>query len=159
MNASTSARSSKTREWRETGSPQDASTSYTWLCEVMLASRSIRSTGHAPTPCTSMRSRRRRSCISASRSGFLPSSFCRSDPLAALRGLANTRSPLAACAAFSSSNDATGKKISPRTSTVSGCGPPASRSGTEPIARTLTVTSSPVMPSPRVAAEASTPRS
>ncbi len=56
----------------------------------------------------------------ASCAGFLLSAFCRSDPLAALRGFANTRSPAAAWLALSSRNASTGKKISPRTSTTSG---------------------------------------
>ena len=69
--------------------------------------------------------------MSASWAAFLFSAFCRSDPLAALRGFANSRSPAAACFAFSSSNAATGKNTSPRTSTSGGCPVPASRVGIE----------------------------
>ena len=52
-----------------------------------------------------------------------------------------------------------GKYTSPRTSMTSGTSAPASRSGTAAIVRTLPVTSSPVRPSPRVAARTSRPRS
>ena len=146
----------------EVGRPHVASSSYTWLWAVTGpvgtdSARSICSTGQAPMPCTSMRSPRIRASISASRSGLLPSAFCRSDPDAALRGFAKSRSPAAACRAFSASKFSTGKKISPRTSTRSGCPDPASRIGIVPMVRTFGVTSSPVTPSPRVAAEVSTP--
>jgi hypothetical protein len=53
---------------------------------------------------------------------------------------------------------ATGMKISPRTSRTGGTGVPAggcSTSGTAEMARTLCVTLSPTVPSPRVAASTS----
>ena len=97
----------------------------------------------------------------SSPAAFLPSDFWRSDPDAAFRGFANTRSPASACSAFNSRNAATGKKISPRTSTIGGWPVPveASFCGMPEICRTFSVTSSPTTPSPRVAALVSTPRS
>ena len=94
----------------------------------------------------------------SSPAAFLPSDFWRSDPDAALRGFANTRSPASACSAFSSRNASTGKKISPRTSTIGGCaGAREPLCGMPEICRTFSVTSSPTTPSPRVAALVSTP--
>ena len=84
-------------------------------------------------------------------------SFCRSEPAAALRGLANGGLPASVSATFSSPNPATGKNTSPRTSSVSGQPLPFSRDGTLAIVRMLGVTSSPVTPSPRVAARTSAP--
>ena len=84
-------------------------------------------------------------------------SFWRSEPAAELRGLANGGRPIAVSRSFSSWNAFTGKNTSPRTSSVSGTSGPVSRSGTEAIVRMLGVTSSPVVPSPRVAARTSAP--
>ena len=86
-------------------------------------------------------------------------SFWRSEPAAALRGLANGALPASTRPALSSAKAATGKKTSPRISTLSGWSDPASRCGMPSIVRTLWVTSSPVRPSPRVAARTSRPRS
>ncbi len=83
-------------------------------------------------------------------------SFWRSDPAAELRGLAKVFSPASSWRALSCSNDDTGMYTSPRTSSTDGMGPrrlgQVSRSGTAPMVATLAVTSSPVRPSPRVAA-------
>ena len=87
-------------------------------------------------------------------------SFCRSDPAAVLRGLANGGLPAATSDAFSASKSASRKYTSPRTSTSSGTGNsavPVSRSGTSSSVRMLSVMSSPVRPSPRVSARTSTP--
>ena len=47
-------------------------------------------------------------------------SFCRSDPAALLRGLANGARPAATRDALSSSKPSTGKNTSPRISTLAG---------------------------------------
>jgi len=89
-------------------------------------------------------------------------SFCRSDPAAALRGLAKTGLPASVMASLSRSKAAVGRNTSPRTSTRAGTGNssvPVSRSGTASIVRTLGVTSSPVRPSPRVRARTNRPSS
>ncbi len=88
-------------------------------------------------------------------------SFCRSDPAAALRGFANGGRPAATCASLSVRNASTGRNTSPRISMSSGCvaGSPPRTSGIVVMVRTLSVTSSPVRPSPRVAARTSRPRS
>ena len=86
--------------------------------------------------------------------------FCRSDPAALLRGLANGALPSATRRALSSAKSSRRKKTSPRTSSSEGTG----RSGVgvrvtgmSSIVRALRVTSSPVLPSPRVAALTSFP--
>ena len=87
-------------------------------------------------------------------------SFWRSDPAAALRGLANIGLPASVIASLSRVKASTGRNTSPRTSTRSGTGKPsaaASRCGTESMVLTLGVTSSPVVPSPRVSARTSRP--
>ncbi len=84
-------------------------------------------------------------------------SFCRNDPAAAFRGLANGALPSATRAAFSAANSSTAKKTSPRTSSTSGRSAPVSRSGITLIVLTFAVTSSPTRPSPRVAARISRP--
>ena len=89
-------------------------------------------------------------------------SFCRSEPAAALRGLANTGLPASVIETLSRSNASVGRNTSPRTSTSAGTGSsslPVSRCGTESIVFTLGVTSSPVRPSPRVSARTSRPSS
>ena len=89
-------------------------------------------------------------------------SFCRSEPAAALRGLANGGLPASTIESLSRSKASTGRNTSPRTSTSSGTGNssvPVSRCGTASIVRTLGVTSSPVRPSPRVSARTSRPSS
>ncbi len=87
-------------------------------------------------------------------------SFCRSEPAAALRGLANNGLPASAIEALSRSKASAGRNTSPRTSSSAGTGRssvPTSRCGTESMVLTLGVTSSPVRPSPRVRARTSRP--
>ncbi len=84
-------------------------------------------------------------------------SFCRRDPAAALRGLANSGLPASPTCSLSSWNPATGKKTSPRTSSSAGTSGPVSRDGTAPMVRMLGVMSSPAVPSPRVAPRTSAP--
>ena len=87
-------------------------------------------------------------------------SFCRSEPAAALRGLANGALSSATSDSFSFANSSTAKNTSPRTSRVlgSGCSSVAvSRRGMTAMVATLAVTSSPNRPSPRVAARVSRP--
>ena len=84
-------------------------------------------------------------------------SFCRSDPAAVLRGFTYSGLPASACRSFSSWNAATGRYTSPRTSSTSGQPFPASREGAAAIVRMFGVTSSPVTPSPRVAARTRRP--
>ena len=55
-----------------------------------------------------------------SRDAVTRGSFWRRLPAAALRGLANSRSPASPCRRFSSSNDASGMNTSPRTSSAHG---------------------------------------
>ncbi len=89
-------------------------------------------------------------------------SFCRSEPAAALRGLANAGLPASRIVSLSRSNASPGRNTSPRTSTSFGTGNssvPVSRCGTESMVLTLGVTSSPVRPSPRVSARTSRPSS
>ena len=89
-------------------------------------------------------------------------SFWRSEPAAALRGLANTGLPASLIDTLSRSNASVGKNTSPRTSTSRGTGNssvPVSRCGTASIVLTLGVTSSPVRPSPRVSARTRRPSS
>ncbi len=95
-----------------------------------------------------------------SRDAVTRGSFWRSDPAAALRGLANIGLPASAIEALSRSKASTGRNTSPRTSTSAGTGNsslPVSRWGTEAMVLTLGVTSSPVRPSPRVSARTSRP--
>ncbi len=88
-------------------------------------------------------------------------SFWRSEPAAALRGLANGALPASTRPALSSRNATTGKKTSPRTSNRRGA--PLSATcrddGTFAMVRTFSVTSSPVTPLPRVSARTSRPSS
>ncbi len=84
-------------------------------------------------------------------------SFCRNEPAAVLRGLANGALPAATNDALSSSNPTTGKNTSPRTSSTAGTDAPVSTSGMFSMVRTFGVTSSPVRPSPRVAPRTSRP--
>ncbi len=81
-------------------------------------------------------------------------SFCRSDPAAEFLGLTKRRSPASDCRRLSSAKADTGMYTSPRTSMTSGAGSTAAdnRSGMSAMVATLAVTSSPVLPSPRVAA-------
>ena len=89
-------------------------------------------------------------------------SFWRSEPAAALRGLAKTGLPASVIDSLSRSNASFGRNTSPRTSSSPGVGNSslaASRWGTESMVLTLGVTSSPVRPSPRVSARTRRPSS
>ena len=96
---------------------------------------------------------------SSAREAVTRGSFCRSDPAAALRGLAKAGLPASCSDSLSRSKAAAGRNTSPRTSSSSGTSSPVSRAGTDLIVFTLGVTSSPVRPSPRVAALTRRPRS
>ncbi len=93
----------------------------------------------------------------ATASAFLFSRFWRSEPDAALRGFANSRSPASACTALRRSNASSLKNTSPRTSTIGGGFSVSSFFGMPAIRFTFSVTSSPTTPSPRVAALTSVP--
>ena len=82
-------------------------------------------------------------------------SSTRSEPAAALRGLANRESPFASRSAFSRSNARRFITVSPRTSNAARS--VVTRSGSERIVRAFSVTSSPTTPSPRVIACAKVP--
>ncbi len=86
-------------------------------------------------------------------------SSCRKAPAAALRGLTNSRPPASRCRALIASKSAWNIRTSPRTSISAGGFVVARRSGSDAIVRAFGVTSSPTMPSPRVAARVSTPSS
>ena len=86
-------------------------------------------------------------------------SFWRNEPAAALRGLAKGAFPASTRPALRSPNASMGKNTSPRTSTSRGTSSPASSVGTPSMVRTLSVTSSPVRPSPRVRARVRRPSS
>ncbi len=144
MNSRTSAMEPTTLACGEVGSPHSRSSSY--ACD----SRSMSKPSRAPMPCTTMCS---------GRSAVTLGSFWRSEPAAALRGLANAGLPPSTSRAFSSSKRSMGMNTSPRISTSSGIRSPRSRSGTSATVRMLGVMSSPVRPSPRVAARVSLPRS
>ena len=143
MYSRTPSSSGVTRNSSLTGRPQPRSRSYQpeWVSGAVMPAV-------APTPCRMSDSGR----VAVTRG-----SFCRSEPAAELRGLANGGLPASVSRSFSSWNAATGRNTSPRTSSSSGTSGPASRSGTAAIVRMLGVTSSPVTPSPRVAARTSAP--
>jgi hypothetical protein len=77
-------------------------------------------------------------------------SFWRSEPAAAFLGLANLGLPASSSESFKSSNACSGKKTSPRTSRVAGKSLPDNSVGTDLIVLIFKVTSSPVVPLPRV---------
>ena len=100
--------------------------------------------------------------IPSARVAVMRGSFCRSDPAAALRGLANIGLPASDIDWLSRSNASPGRNTSPRTSSTAGTGnffDAFSRCGIESIVFTLGVTSSPVTPSPRVSARTRRPSS
>ena len=78
-------------------------------------------------------------------------SSTRSEPAAALRGLAKRESPCSSRSAFSRSKARRFITVSPRTS-KSGEAGSSTRSGSERMVRAFSVTSSPTVPSPRVTA-------
>ena len=94
---------------------------------------------------------------SRAREAVIRGSFCRSDPAAEFRGLAKAGLPASSSDSFSFPNASTGMNTSPRTSSTAGYPRPASRAGMEEMVRMFGVTSSPVRPSPRVAALTSAP--
>jgi hypothetical protein len=144
MYSRTPARSGTTRQRSDVGRPQALSCSYAADCRT--GSYPLR----APTPCTTIRSGR----LAVTRG-----SFCRRLPAAALRGFANGVLPASSSASFTCWKASTVKNTSPRTSSSSGTLSPVSRSGTDWMVRTFGVTSSPVRPSPRVAARTRRPLS
>ena len=77
-------------------------------------------------------------------------SFCRNEPAAPFRGLANNCLPDSSRESLSSLKAAIGKKTSPRTSISEGTFLPIKVCDKFLIVLTLRVTSSPVMPLPRV---------
>jgi len=77
-------------------------------------------------------------------------------PAAVFLGFANSGSPASSCARFNRANAARGKYTSPRTS-MRCAGPSRKARGIARIARTFAVTSSPRLPSPRVAPRTSKP--
>ena len=95
---------------------------------------------------------------SSARDAVTRGSFCRSEPAAELRGLANAALPASSSDSFSLSNASTGMNTSPRTSSMAGyAGARSAAPGPTEIVRMFGVTSSPVRPSPRVAALTSAP--
>ena len=94
---------------------------------------------------------------SSAREAVIRGSFCRSEPAAEFRGLANAALPASSSDSFSLPNASTGMNTSPLTSSTAGCPVPVSRAGMEEMVRMFGVTSSPVRPSPRVAALTSAP--
>ena len=88
-----------------------------------------RSPSRAPTPCTTIRSGR----LAVTRG-----SFCRSEPAAALRGLANGALPASTSEALSAAKPSTGKKTSPRTSSSAGTSV-ARAAGSGPSSRVRTL--------------------
>lgn len=78
-------------------------------------------------------------------------------PAAALRGFANSRCSAARWRSFRRAKSRLNISTSPRTSSRAGTCAPFSFSGIERIVRTFSVTSSPVVPSPRVDACTNTP--
>ena len=141
-----------------TGSPHARSCSYQPDCVVGALSATASSSGvgmplSAPAPGTA------RPCTIrlSGRVAVTRGSFCRSEPAAVLRGFTYSGLPASACRSFSWWNASTGMNTSPRTSMTSGQPDPASRAGAAAIVRMFGVTSSPVTPSPRVAARTRTP--
>ena len=94
---------------------------------------------------------------SRAREAVTRGSFCRSDPAAEFRGLANAGLPASSSDSFSFPNASTGMNTSPLTSSTAGWPEPVSRVGMEEMVRMFGVTSSPVRPSPLVAALTSAP--
>ena len=95
----------------------------------------------APTPWTTTES---------GRAALTRGSFWRNEPAAPFRGLAKSGLPSSSKASLSSLKAAIGKKTSPRISISAGTTLPFSACGKFLIVFTLSVTSSPVTPLPRV---------
>ena len=79
---------------------------------LRLRARRVGPPSTRPTPCTHH--------AAAARLAVTRGSFCRSEPAAVLRGLANGALPASTSDALSSSKRATGKNTSPRTSSTRG---------------------------------------
>ena len=107
MNAHTASRSGQTVRCGLTGRPHAANASYA------VDSRSSRTPSTTPRPWLTK---------PRWRDAVILGSFCRSDPAAALRGLANGALSSATSDSFSFANSSTAKNTSPRTSRVLGSG-------------------------------------
>ena len=107
MNSRTSFSEPSTRTRSLVGSPQSFNASYAADCAVGS------NPSRAPMPWQTMP----RSRVAVTRG-----SFCRSDPAAALRGLANTGLPASVIDTLSRSKASVGRNTSPRTSTSAGTG-------------------------------------
>ena len=151
-----------------TGSPHARSRSYQPDCVSGAPSRCPSSLGPAADPTMAPSASRRTlpttrpmpwTIAPSARDAVTRGSFCRSEPAAALRGLAKAGLPASCSDSFSRSNAASDRNTSPRTSSSSGTSSPVRRSGTDLIVLTFSVTSSPVRPSPLVAALVRRPRS
>ncbi len=142
MNASTSSRLPRTSKYGLTGRPHFSSRAYVWDW------LSVSSPSRAPMPWTNIRSGRL--AVSAG-------SFCRSEPAAAFLGLASGALPASISASLNSAKALDGMKTSPRISISGGKPLPVSSCGISLMVSTLWVMSSPVVPSPRVAARTSLP--
>ena len=111
--------------------------------------QSMSKPSRAPMPCTTMCSGR----LAVTRG-----SFCRSEPAAALRGLANGLSPASDQPGVELLELLHGEEdLAADLHQRPGRPFPVSRSGMSAMVRTLGVMSSPVRPSPRVAARVSLP--
>ena len=142
-----------------TGRPQPRSSSYQpdWVSGTAAGTPATSGPGMPLPPVSSPGTASPCTIRPSGRVAVTRGSFCRSDPAAELRGFANGALPASVSRSFSSWNAVTGRNTSPLTSRVSGQPVPASRVGTAAIVLTFGVTSSPVTPSPRVAARTSRP--
>ena len=93
--------------------------------------------------------------ISSFRLAVTLGSFCRREPAAAFLGLAKVFSPFSSNASFSAWKVFLGMNTSPRT--MSRAGAPSNAMGMERMVRRFSVTSSPTLPSPRVAPRTNRP--
>ncbi len=110
MYSCTAARSGTTLIRSLVGRPHSLSRSYQpdWVSGGLVSGGKPST---RPTPCT---------ITSSARLAVTRGSFCRRDPAPELRGLANAALPASVSRSFSSSNALTGRKTSPRTSSVCG---------------------------------------
>ena len=128
-----------------------------WVTGTLSATAGESGAGAPPAPVSVPGTASPCTIMPSARLAVIRGSFCRSEPAAPLRGLANGGLPASSSRSFSSPNAATGRNTSPRTSSVSGMSGPVSRIGTVAIVRMFGVMSSPVVPSPRVAPRTSAP--
>ena len=159
MYSRTPSRSSTTLTRSLTGSPHVRNRSYQpdWLTGAVPATAGESGVGAPLAPASVPGTASPCTIRPSARLAVTRGSFCRSEPAAPLRGLANGGLPASSSRPLSSWNAATGRNTSPRTSSVGGTSGPVSRIGTAPIVRMFGVTSSPVEPSPRVAPRTSAP--